>query len=137
MHAEQLSTLEQETAHFFRVLFCGEAPQIVKARYRDAHRYMFNESPQQELQTVGRVVENRLDAEAVEVFLRRKGRPHILTMKMQLLIYLAELYPSYYHLFMNETSSRWLAALTIMGSLVRWPYSFIKGAYLTWRYQLV
>ena len=131
------STLEHEAAHLFHVLFCEEAPQIIKARYRDAHGYMFNESPQQELQTVGRAVEHRLDAEAVEVFLRRKGRPHLLTMKMQLLTYLAELDPSYYRLFMNEIDSRGLAALTIIGSLIRWPYALLKGAYLAWRYQLV
>ena len=137
MHVEQCSTLDHEAAHLFRVLFCEEAPQIIKARYCDAHVYMFNDAPQQELQTIGQVVEHRLDAEAVEVFLRRKGRPHLLTMKMQLLIYLAELYPDYYCMFVNEADSRWLAAWIIMHSLIRWPYAFIKGAYLTWRYQLV
>ena len=137
MEVEQRSTLENEAVHFFHELFGGEVPQLIKARYRNAHEYMFNESPGQELQTVQLVVKYRLDAEAVEAFLRRKDRPHILTMKMQLLIYLAELYPRCYRLFVNESDAQGRAALTIIGALARWPYLLLKGAYLTWRYQLV
>jgi hypothetical protein len=137
MKVEPLSMLENEATHFFHELFSREAPQIIKIRYQNAHEYMFNESLEQELQTVRLVVEHRLNAEAVEVFLRRQDRPHILTLKMQLLVYLAELHVSGYRLFVNEADARGRAALTILGALARWPYMLLKGAYLTWRYQLV
>ena len=137
MEVEQLNMLENEATHFFHGLFGGEAPQSIKIRYRNAHEYMFNESLEQELQTVRLLVEHRLDAEAVEAFLRRKDSPHILTLKMQLLVYLAELHASGYRVFVNEADARGRAALTILGALARWPYMLLKGAYLTWRYQLV
>jgi hypothetical protein len=137
MEVEQPSMLENEAAYFFRGLFGGEAPQVIRTRYRNGHEYMFNASPEQELQTVRLLVEHRLDAEAVEVFLRRKDRPHILTLKMQLLVYLAELSPDGYRMFVNEADARGRAALTIIGALARWPYKLFKGACLTWRYQLV
>src|SRR5215218_6026853 len=102
MEVEPLSILENEATYFFHGLFGREAPQIIKIRYRNAHEYLFNESLEQELQTVWLVVEHRLNAEAVEAFLRRKDRPHILTLKMQLLVYLVELHASSYRLFVNE-----------------------------------
>jgi hypothetical protein len=98
---------------------------------------MFKRSSQDERHTVEVVVDERLDAEAVEAVLRREGTPHLLTMKMQLLTYLAELSPTYGGLFLNQTDSRFRAVAAIIASGLKWPYAIIKGAYLTWRYELV
>src|SRR2546425_9170323 len=103
---EQTSALDREVEHLFQALFGEEVPQSIKARYRDAHEHMFKTRCHNETRTVGVVVQKRLDAEAVESYLRRKGTPHLLTMKMQLLIYLAELSPLYCDLFVNQADSR-------------------------------
>src|SRR5437879_1782218 len=132
-----INTLEWEADHFFRTLCHLEAPQSIKARYRDAHGHMFRRSCQDETHTVEVVVQERLDAEAVESFLRRKGTPHLLTMKMQLVIYLSELSPGFCDLFVNQTDSRSRAVAAIVGASLKWPYSIVKGAYLTWRHSLV
>jgi len=134
---QQTSALDQEAEHLFQALFGEEVPQSIKARYRDAHQHMFRKSCQNEIHTVGVVVQERLDAGAVESFLRLKGTPHLLTLKMQLLIYLSELSPAYCDLFVNQADARFRALATIITSSLKWPYSFIKGAYLTWRYELV
>ena len=134
---EQTSALDRQVEHFFHALFGEEVPQSIKARYRDAHQHMFERSCQNETHTVEVVVQEQLDAGAVESFLRRKGTPHLLTMKMQLLIYLSELSPTYCDLFVNQTDSRFRALAAIITSSLKWPYCLIKGAYLTWRYELV
>jgi hypothetical protein len=129
--------LEHEAAHFFSAIFDGEPAANLKVKYRDAHDYMFKSISQAELHTIDVVVQNGLDVEAIEIFLRRKDRPHLLTMKLQALIYLAELSASHCALFVNQTDSQGDAVLTVIGALAKWPYSFIKGAYLAWRYELV
>jgi len=134
---EQISALDRQVEHFFYVLFGEEVPKSIKARYRGAHQHMFKRSCPNETHTVEVVVQERLDAGAVESFLRRKGTPHLLTMKMQLIIYLSELSPTHCDLFVNQTDSRSRAVAAIITSSVKWPYSIIKGAYLTWRYELV
>lgn len=134
---EQTRSLTQQVEHLFRSIFGEEVPQSIKARYHDAHRHMFTRRCQTEARTVEVVTRERLDAVAVESFLRRKGTPHLLTMKMELLIYLAELSPAYCDLFVNQTDSRSRAIAAIITSSLKWPYCFIKGAYLAWRYGLV
>src|SRR5438874_1742564 len=116
----QTPALDREAKHFFHLLFGDEAPQGIRDRYRDAHEHMFSEGAEEEMHTVEVVVEKRLDADAIESFLRRRDTPHLLTMKMQLLIYLSELSSTHCALFVNQVDSRYRAAAAIITSGLKW-----------------
>ena len=55
----------------------------------------------------------RLDPEAVEVVLRLSGRDSVLTRKIQILFYLAEVRSAYYPRFVNERAGFWRAVAAL------------------------
>ena len=86
---------------------------------------------------VAKVVARKLDAEAVEFALRRRGQGRELARKMQILCYLVEVRPEYFDEFVNTESSRRRAWAALAGATLRSAWKLLKGEYLIRRHGLV
>ena len=84
--------LDTECRYLYSCLFRTSAPSRIIQKYVLAHKELpsLRECPAQEYATVQTIVDRRLDATAIEPWLRRKGNRHALTQKLLLLAYLAE-----------------------------------------------
>jgi hypothetical protein len=130
-------SLEHEASQLFSAIFPCDDHRDIAHQYCAAHDHLFKSSPPAELRTVSLVVQKQLDAEAVELFLRRRRPTHLLSMKLHALIYITELSTRHCDLFVNRTPSRFLAVLDLIWAVAKWPIALAKGAYLAWRYDLV
>jgi len=94
---------------------------------------------------VARVVAQRLDAEAVEFALRRRGTRggvpgepgRDLARRMQILCYLVEVQPAYMGEFVDRESSPGRAWAALAGATLRSAWKLLKGEYLVRRHGLV
>jgi hypothetical protein len=86
---------------------------------------------------VAKVVARRLDAEAVEFALRRRGLGCDLARRMQILCYLVEVQPAYLGEFINVESSRGRAWAALLSATLRSAWKLVKGEYLVRRHGLV
>ena len=86
---------------------------------------------------MSKIVARRLDAEAVELALRLRKGPSILTKKIQILFYLLEVRSAYYSFFVGERESRPRAILGMLFSVFQTAMKSLKGVYLVRRHGLV
>jgi len=128
-------SLADEARHFHASLFSRNADPSVVTRYEAAHRQAFpNEIPSA---AVTRVVARRLDVEAVEFALRRRGAGRQLTRKIQVLCYLVEVRSDYFSLFLNDADARTRAWLALAGETLRTGWKLVKGEFLVRRHGLL
>ena len=128
-------SLADEARHLHACLFARPVDSEVVARYEAAHRELGLGS---ELSpAAAMLVAHRLDAEAVEFALRRRGGGRELTRKMQMLCYLVEVRSAYLGEFVNLHPSRAGAAAALAAATVRSAWKMMKGAYLVRRYGLL
>jgi hypothetical protein len=128
-------SLAEEARFLHACLFAQPLDQSVIARYQAAHEQLFpGEEPSA---AVARVVSRRLDAEAVEFALRRRGAGGQLTRKMQVLCYLVEVRSAYLPEFVNLEPGRARAILGLAGETARAFWKLIKGEYLVRRHGLL
>lgn len=137
---QSIGSLAREADLFHRVLLQEPMPLGIRARYVEAHQYVFpaNElsSRAQEIETIQRVLDQRLDVEAVEMALRRKSPRHLLTQKIHIFLYLVESEPRYYSRFYNDERKR-VRSYLILGLLVlQSAFTLLRGMLLIWRYRL-
>jgi hypothetical protein len=119
-----------EAQHLHACLFRGPIEPVVVARYEAA-------VGQVSTGLTAKVVALRLDAEAVEFALRRRGLGADLSRRMQILCYLVEVRPAYLNEFINAESSRARAWAALSGATLGSAWKLIKGEYLVRRYGLV
>ena len=86
---------------------------------------------------IARIVERRLDAEAIEFALRRRGRGRELTRKLQIASYLAEARAPYLDQFVNLKPSRLRAWSKLTGATLGALWKVCKGEYLIRRHGLL
>ena len=127
--------LADEAAWLHRCLFHRPIDDISRNRYEEAHR-RFPAAAATTL-LVTRVVARRLDAEAVEFVLRRRGAGRELTRKIQILSYLAEARPEHVSAFVNTSPSKARAVAVLLAAPLVAAWKMLKGEYLIRRHGLV
>ena len=125
--------LADEARYLHRAFFRKDTPTEVVDRYIAANTLCFPESSP----LMAKIVARRLDAEAVELALRLRKGPSILTKKIQILFYLLEVRSAYYSFFVGERESRPRAILGVLFSVLQTAMKSLKGAYLVRRHGLV
>ena len=134
---QSMSFLFRESDFLHRAIFKSPITEKLALRYGEMHQHLFLHVPFRLQESLRRIMEKRLDVEAVEVALRNKKSPHLLSQKMQALAYLAEATEGYYGYFVNESESRVPGFLTVAYQVLRTAYKKAKGKLLVWRYRLV
>ena len=130
------SALEREAGYFHALFFRRPIPEAVIGRYVAANRLCFPNPDARDLKMVETIVTRGLDAEAIELALRRRPGSGLLTRKIQVLFYLVEVRSAYYGDFVNRTPGLWRALPRLFASALQTVWKFGKGWYLVRRYGL-
>jgi hypothetical protein len=130
------SALRAEADYFHRVLFGSPAPRPVTDQYLRLHAICFPLADPAEKMTAERVVRLGLDAEAIECAFRLRGRKHLLTRKMNALLYLVEVRREYYPLFFNDRTALVMGKLRLLMAIFSWMGKAIWGEFLIRRHGL-
>lgn len=127
--------LEREARQFYRFLFGLPPTAELVAHYVKAHDCLpeFHDAPVEQQATVGIIVKNNIDATAIEPWLRRKERRHLLSAKLLLLVYLFECSGVCSGYSQHSHASR---SVLLVGSMAG-VWKLVKGLYLKVRYGLV
>jgi hypothetical protein len=135
--ADRTPSLADEARYLHACLFRAPLDAVTVVRYEAALREMGAASSP----VVATVVSQRLDAEAVEFALRRRGLRGDprgeLARRMQILCYLVEVQPAYLGEFVNVERSRGRAWAALLGATLRSAWKLAKGEYLVRRHGLV
>jgi hypothetical protein len=140
--ADRTPSLAEEARHLHACLFGAPLDAVTVARYEAALQVGHALACPS---VVSKVVGQRLDAEAVEFALRRRGlrggvvggQAGDLARRMQILCYLVEVQPAYLGEFVNVKSSRGRAWAALLGITLRSGWKLVKGEYLIRRHGLV
>jgi hypothetical protein len=127
--------LAAEARCLHAALFSQAVDPAIVERYVDAHRLLFAGEPASPL--VSRIVERRLDAEAIEYALRRRKAGRELTRKLQILCYLAEARAAYQPEFFNRNERHRRAILALIAAALRSVWKLAKGEALVRRHGLL
>jgi len=127
--------LAAEACYLHAALFARQPDALTVERYLEAHRLLFAALPTSPL--VSRIVEQRLDAEAIEYALRGQPEGRELTRKLQILSYLAEARSAYQDEFINRSDRRGGAIVRLAGAALRSLWKRIKGELLVRRHGLL
>lgn len=136
--ADRTPSAAEEARHLHACLFRAPLDAVVVARYEAAQQQMGLAASS----LTAAVVTRRLDAEAVEFALRRRGKGADLTRRLQILCYLVEVRRDYLAEFVNLGSpanpgsvrSAWAA---LLAATLRSGWKRLKGEYLVRRYELL
>ena len=136
--ADRTPSLAEEARYLHACLFRAPLDAVTVARYEAALQVRHALACPS---VVSKVVARRLDAEAVEFALRRRGllgdQARDLARRMQILCYLVEVQPAYLGEFINAEKSRGRAWAALVGTTFRSVWKLVKGEYLVRRHGLV
>jgi hypothetical protein len=130
-----MASLTDEGRYFHTCLFGRPPDDMTIRRYEAAHRELFASAS--EPPWIGRIVERRLDAEAIEFALRRRGLGSELTRKFQILCYLAESRAVYLPQFVNFHPSRSRAWSALSAVTFGAAWKLCKGEFAIRRHGLL
>lgn len=133
-HSRQ-AELRQEARHLHRCLFRLEALPSTIAYYLQVHVMLpeLRDAQPEQLRTVQKIVAARLDAVAIEPWLRRGKRRHALTSKLLLLAYLAECGGQHSSLMRRDAGG----CLSLLVDVLRGGFGLLRGRFQKVRYGLL
>lgn len=126
-----------ESDHLHRCLFGTPVPDELSALWLAADAHLAGEPGGAVAVDMGRIVTRKLDAEAIELWLRLTRGRNRLTQKMQAMCYLAELRPDHQSWWVGRRPS-WLgASLVLSFHAVRTAWKLLKGLFLVRYHRLL
>jgi hypothetical protein len=131
------SSLRREAGYFHDLFFGGQPDPDIIDRYVAANRLYMPQLDPCSILTLDKILQFQLDAEAVEYALRIRGEGKVLTKKIRILFYLAEVRSGYFSFFFNMEKAPFRAVTGILFSAVLTAAKLIKGMYLIRRHDLV
>jgi hypothetical protein len=128
------TALDAEARHLHGCLFPGRPlADHVAARYVRAHDHVRFAADVD----VARIVQQRLDAEAIEYWLRRRRPVNGLTQRLRTLLYLLEIEAPYYRDFVRDRGSLVSALPALVTAPLRSVWKLLKGSRLARRHHVV
>lgn len=126
-----------EAEYLYRRLFGSPAPDEVIERYVWAVAQLLPGDLPRRKVDMSRVVERRLDPDAVELYLRVRHRgPNELGQRLHILLYLAELRPERFSSMTLTEPRRLRAWLGLVAIGLGLPFRLIKGWFQTARHRI-
>jgi SAM-dependent methyltransferase len=133
---DQAQTLRKEVRYLHSCFFPGDAPPDVVDRYVSANMQYC--APSGGLMET--IMARKLDAEAIELTLRSRKSPGILTKKIRILFYFLEVRSEYYPAFFGPAGKdepRFRAAIGLLYGVLQTAAKYLKGAYLVRKHGLI
>lgn len=134
--SETRTRLQAEGVYLHRAVFGFEPAAEIVERYAAANIQCLGKLAHEQYR-VDRIIERKLDVEAVECAMRHRDPGNLLTCKLQVLLYLVEVRRGYYRLFFNEKSTPIAGKVRICLAVIRSAYKIVKGHVLIRRHKLV
>ncbi|HMO16664.1 MAG TPA: NAD-dependent epimerase/dehydratase family protein [Oligoflexia bacterium] len=131
---QRTNVLAKECLYLFFSLFRKKPPQHIISNYINAHSKI-QLSSEEEDKFLDYIVENRLDAEAIEFALRESNTA--LRKKLLLIVYLSEIDPSLFPRFVTTKSSKPDALGILFLELVSSAVKIIKGHLIIYLHPLL
>ena len=136
MSSRQKIPIEFEAEKIYYTLFHEKIPEILKCRFAMASRLLTHQFSEQEQSLYDEVISKISDLEALEFAVRRKRKLQLLSMKISLMVFLAESLPENQAKFVNQEKDQFLNGLiAIFIGVVNTCYKFFKGLYFLRRLQ--
>ncbi len=129
--------LAAEARFFHDAFFEQRLAEEVVARDADATSACLHDLTPETESALAKIVEHRLDVEAIEFVLRTQHRRPELTRKLQILFYLVEVRAPYYRCFIESRPGLCRGLLALVGAGARTARKYLAGRYLVWRHGLV
>jgi SAM-dependent methyltransferase len=132
----QEQSLRNEARYLHNCFFFGDAPPEVVDRYVAANMQYCASS----VRLMETIMARSLDAEAIELKLRSRKSPGILTKKIRILFYLLEVRSEYYAAFFGPSGKDepWFrAVIGLLFGLLQTAAKYVKGAYLVRKHGLI
>lgn len=128
LHINESNQLQDEARYLFSFLFKTEASKTLLQCYQDAHD-TFPESNNNLTVNMHYIVKHKIDVEALECVLR--GKSQILTKKLLLVIYLAEMEAGLSPYYENSQKNKIIQAYFILAvQVIRSIYKKCKGRFV-------
>lgn len=136
MKVKSLENEVQYLAHFF---FKKEVNDLTVKRYQSANETIFSETLDLARQQshVDKLVNAKVDLEAIEYAWRIKNQENILSKKMQILFYLLESNSDFYPTFINPQDSHYKGIFSLITALFTSIYKLLKGKLLLGHYEIL
>ena len=134
---ELQSDFLREAQHFHWNVFRKTASKQLCTRYAACMDQNGVGTGLRTLLDINRIVERKLDAEAIEAYSRLLLGKNNLTSKLQVLLYLAEIEPTHFEYFSRCTKGRFIAIAELLLAAMRSGFKLSKGLYLVKRHKLV
>lgn len=129
--------LEKEIQYFYHEIWGRDPDSITIERYINAHEKLnlIHDRKQQDM--IDLILDRKLNAEAIEFFLRTKNQNNLLTRKWVILFFLSECISDNYERFFISRKASFRGWIRIVFALLHTATSYLRGWWLVRRYGLV
>jgi hypothetical protein len=136
MPTDDAETLVEEVKYFHQRVFKSDPEPDTIQRYTAANHLCFSAMPNTRSTLIQKLVSKKIDVEAVEVAWRLRDPRNPLTLKLQILCYLAEVKSRQMPRFVNLKPGFSRGVAQLMLSTAWGLIKFVKGRFLIWRHGL-
>jgi len=133
-------SLTEEANFLYRALFNKRPSESLTKRFLLSHNSMFLKPDLAQQSTLNKIINLKLDAEAIELSFRRKyngEKKHLITQKLHTISYLAEFESQHFEDYVNETDNLLIGFISGINMVLRTIAKAQKGNRLIKRYKLV
>ena len=120
---------QYEVERLYFSVFRKTAPELLKTRFYRASQRIFAtvDTRQQSLYKIA--LKNDWDLEALEIAGRYTGRLPLLSVKIRLIVFLAETLPDHQHFYINDKSNFLLGLTSLIKGFIKSVIKLAKGLY--------
>lgn len=135
MDSDKARQLRDEVVYLHQSLFGRNADAALVTAYLQTHEALpeLNQAPAQQKRTIEIIMARQLDVAAIEPWLRRKEKRHLLTAKLLLIAYIAECDGRHHEFDRRQRKGK----IAMLRSLLIGGLLLLKGHYQKMRYGLV
>jgi hypothetical protein len=134
--ADDADALVEEVKYFHRRVFKSDPEPDTIRRYAAANLLCLSALPSNRSTLIRKLVSKKIDVEAVEVVWRLRDPRNPLTLKFQILCYLAEVKSRHMPRFVNLKPGFFRGVAHLMLSTTWGLIKLAKGRFLIWRHGL-
>ena len=129
------ATQIDEAEQLYFALFRRHIPDVLKQRFEHASRIMTEHVNTVNVAHYDKIIRAHTDLEALELAGRMFGKLSLLSLKIRLMIWIAETWPENRQFYVNDKNRNLLVGYAVCAfGTMRTIYKFIKGMVLLQRY---
>ncbi len=129
-------SFNNDAEKIYFTLFNKSIPEEVYHRFQAVSKKIDNNYPHDKVVQYYELIGKTDDLEALELAARYLRKQPLLTEKFKLMVYLAEIMPDNYDVFINENPKRFIGYIKIIFTIMRTVFKLGKGLIIILFYKL-